>query len=89
MVMWKRILITSIAIIGVITSGYGYYHFQINAAGSYAVAAQSTGRIGLLKQGDRIYMGTQYNGNNIEMQLLKPNPNGSGSNVWLSMRLVR
>ena len=83
--MWKRILITSFAIIGIITSVYGYHHFQINAAGSYAVAAQSTGRIGLLKQGDRIYMGTKYNGNNIEMQLLKPNPNGSGSNVWLSM----
>ncbi len=83
--MWKRILITSFAIIGVITSVYGYHHFQINAAGSYAVASQSTGRIGPLKQGDRIYMGTKYNGNNLEMQLLKPNPNNHGNSVWLSM----
>ncbi|NBJ65409.1 cadherin repeat domain-containing protein, partial [bacterium c-19] len=85
MSMRKKLLITVFISISVISSVYGYHRFKLNAAGSYTVAAQSTGRIGLLKQGDRIYMGTKYNGTNLEMQLLKSNPNGGGNNVWLTM----
>ncbi len=84
--MWKKAAISVFAlIIIVITSAYGYSYYQMNAAGSYAVSSNSTGRIGHLKQGDRIYMGTKYNNNNLEMQLVKANPNGAGSNVWLSI----
>lgn len=84
MVMWKKILLACITLAGSISVGYAFMH-QMNAAGTYAVATHSTGRVGLLKQGDRIYMGTLYNGSHMEMQLLKANPNNSGNNVWLAM----
>ncbi|NBJ64837.1 hypothetical protein D5266_06550, partial [bacterium c-19] len=84
--MWKKAAISVFALIIIaITSAYGYSFYQMNAAGSYAVSSNSTGRIGHLKQGDRIYMGTKYNGINLEMQLLKSNPNSDGNNVWLTM----
>ena len=82
MIMWKKLLITFIAFIGVCSVGYAYYNEKMNAAGTiYNAGGNVIGRVNMapngvsganigLQKGDKIYTGINNPSDNTDLGMM-------------------
>ncbi len=81
--MWKKLLITFIALVGTFSVGYAYYNKMLNATGGYSSGGVATGRINIapggisgshigLQAGDHVMIGgtNPVSDNPLSFQLL-------------------
>ena len=85
MVMWKKLLVALVTLIGAFSVGYAYYNHEMKAAGSttYNIGGNVTGRVNMapvgisgthigLQAGDHVMIGgsNPHTGNPLSFQLL-------------------
>ena len=85
MVMWKKLLVALVTLIGAFSVGYAYYNHEMKAAGSttYNIGGNVTGRVNMapvgisgthigLQAGDHVMIGgsNPHTGNPLSFQIL-------------------